>query len=126
MSTRLRSSPPRKSFITQPGVRSHEAITAAGRRHPVAHMHAFGSVVRSDYRPGESDIHLIGEALKVIARRDLRLFAAIPEGRRIIDFRNLLTHECLSASDRMVQRAESGNRLIPVRPSPEQHLAPRQ
>ena len=38
-----------------------EAITAACRRHPVAHMHAFGSVVRSDYRPGESDIDLLVE-----------------------------------------------------------------
>ena len=38
-----------------------EAITAACRRYPVAHMHAFGSVVRSDYRPGESDIDLLVE-----------------------------------------------------------------
>ncbi|MXZ83998.1 MAG: hypothetical protein F4Z10_10070 [Synechococcus sp. SB0666_bin_14] len=38
-----------------------EAIAAACRRHPVAHMHAFGSVVRSDYRPGESDIDLLVE-----------------------------------------------------------------
>ncbi len=36
-----------------------EAITAACRRHQVAHMHAFGSVVRSDYRHGESDIDLL-------------------------------------------------------------------
>ena len=38
-----------------------EAITAACRRHQVAHMHAFGSVVRSDYRHGESDIDLLVE-----------------------------------------------------------------
>ena len=31
----------------------------------------------------------IGEALNVIAQGNPRLFAAIPEGRRIIDFRNL-------------------------------------
>lgn len=44
----------------------------------------------------------LGEALQVIAQRDPRLFAAIPEGRRIIDFRNLLTHEYLNVSDRIV------------------------
>jgi len=44
----------------------------------------------------------IGEALKVIAQRNPELFAAIPEGRQIIDFRNLLTHEYLKVSDRVV------------------------
>ena len=29
-------------------------------------------------------------------------FAAIPEGRQIIDFRNRLTHEHLNVSDRIV------------------------
>jgi uncharacterized protein with HEPN domain len=38
----------------------------------------------------------------VIAQRDPELFAAIPEGRQIIDFRNLLTHEYLKVSDRVV------------------------
>ena len=33
------------------------------------------------------------EALKLISQRDPQLFAVIPEGRQIIDFRNLLTHE---------------------------------
>ncbi len=32
----------------------------------------------------------------------LALFASIPEGRQIIDFRNLLTHEYLNVSDRLV------------------------
>jgi uncharacterized protein with HEPN domain len=44
----------------------------------------------------------IGEALKVIAVREPQLFAAIPGGRQIIDFRNLLTHEYLNVSNRVV------------------------
>ena len=50
----------------------------------------------------EREFILIGEALKVIAQRDPQLFAVIPEGRRIIDFRNLLTHAYLNVSDRIV------------------------
>jgi len=38
-----------------------EAITAACRRHHVARLHTFGSVLRPDYRPGESDIDLLVE-----------------------------------------------------------------
>lgn len=38
-----------------------DAISAACRRHHVAHLHAFGSVLRSDYRPGVSDIDLLVE-----------------------------------------------------------------
>ena len=38
-----------------------EAITAACKKHHVARMHAFGSVLRLDYRPGESDIDLLVE-----------------------------------------------------------------
>jgi uncharacterized protein with HEPN domain len=43
----------------------------------------------------EHEFITIGEALKVLSFRDPQLFAAIPEGRQIIDFRNLLTHEYL-------------------------------
>ena len=50
----------------------------------------------------EREFITIGEALKVIAVRDPQLFAAIPEGRQIIDFRNLLTHEYLNVSNRVV------------------------
>ncbi len=50
----------------------------------------------------EREFIIIGEALKVVARRNPRLFAAIPKGRQIIDFRNLLTHEYLNVSDRIV------------------------
>jgi predicted nucleotidyltransferase len=38
-----------------------EAITAACRRHHVARLHAFGSVVGPDFCPGESDIDLLVE-----------------------------------------------------------------
>jgi predicted nucleotidyltransferase len=38
-----------------------DAIAAACRRHHVARLHAFGSVLRSDFRPGESDIDFLVE-----------------------------------------------------------------
>jgi predicted nucleotidyltransferase len=38
-----------------------DAIAAACRRHHVARLHAFGSLLRPDYRPGESDIDLLVE-----------------------------------------------------------------
>jgi uncharacterized protein with HEPN domain len=50
----------------------------------------------------EREFITIGEALKVIAQRSPQLFASIPEGRRIIDFRNLLTHEYQNVRDRVV------------------------
>jgi len=50
----------------------------------------------------EREFITIGEALKVIAVRNPHLFEAIPEGRQIIDFRNLLTHEYLNVSNRVV------------------------
>ena len=50
----------------------------------------------------EREFIIIGEALKVIERRAPEHFSAIPEGRQIIDFRNLLTHEYQNISDRVV------------------------
>jgi len=38
-----------------------DAIAAPCKRHHVARLHAFGSVLRTDYRPGESDIDLLVE-----------------------------------------------------------------
>ena len=38
-----------------------DAIAAACREHHVARLHAFGSVLRPDYRPGISDIDLLVE-----------------------------------------------------------------
>jgi uncharacterized protein with HEPN domain len=50
----------------------------------------------------EREFIIIGEALRVISQRAPELFERIPEGRQIIDFRNLLTHEYLNVSDRIV------------------------
>ena len=38
-----------------------DAIAAACRQHHVTRLHAFGSVLRPDYRPGISDIDLLVE-----------------------------------------------------------------
>jgi len=38
-----------------------DAIAAACKRHHVSRLHAFGSVLRADFRPGESDIDLLVE-----------------------------------------------------------------
>jgi predicted nucleotidyltransferase len=37
------------------------AIVEACQQHRAARMHAFGSVLRPDYRPGESDLDLLVE-----------------------------------------------------------------
>jgi uncharacterized protein with HEPN domain len=59
----------------------------------------------------EREFITIGEALKVIAVRDPQLFAAIPEGRQIIDFRNLPTHEYLPLTLRCLP-ATQGQRTL--------------
>jgi predicted nucleotidyltransferase len=41
--------------------KQREAIAEACRRHRVARLNAFGSVVGSDYQPGVSDIDLLVE-----------------------------------------------------------------
>ena len=38
-----------------------EAVTRACVKHRVARMHVFGSALRDDFRPGESDIDLLVE-----------------------------------------------------------------
>lgn len=38
-----------------------DAIAALCRRYSVARMYVFGSVLRDDFRPGESDIYLLVE-----------------------------------------------------------------
>jgi predicted nucleotidyltransferase len=54
-----------------------EAITAACKKHHVARMHAFGSVLRLDYRPGESDIDLLVEFLPLDASNLYRAYFAL-------------------------------------------------
>ncbi len=39
--------------------RSHDAIVAACARHRVARLEAFGSALRQDFKPGESDLDLL-------------------------------------------------------------------
>ncbi|MFN9485625.1 MAG: nucleotidyltransferase family protein [Cyanobacteriota bacterium] len=55
------------------------AITAACRRHHVAKLHAFGSVLRSDYRPGESDIDLLVEFQTLEPAQLARAYFALEE-----------------------------------------------
>ena len=40
-------------------LRSHDAIVAACARHRVARLEAFGSALRRDFKPGESDLDLL-------------------------------------------------------------------
>jgi len=54
-----------------------EAITAACKKHHVARLHAFGSVLRPDYRPGESDIDLLVEFLPLDASNLYRAYFAL-------------------------------------------------
>ena len=54
-----------------------DAISAACRRHHVMRLHAFGSVLRPDYRPGESDIDLLVEFELCDARTLYRSYFAL-------------------------------------------------
>ena len=54
-----------------------DAIAAACRRHHVARLHAFGSVLRSDFRPGESDIDLLVEFQPLDASTLYRTYFAL-------------------------------------------------
>jgi uncharacterized protein with HEPN domain len=50
----------------------------------------------------EREFTIIGEAVSVLSRTEPRLFARITNGRRIVDFRNQLTHAYLQVDDRIV------------------------
>ncbi len=50
----------------------------------------------------EREFITIGEALKVLSVHEPQLIAAIPEGRQIIGFRNLLTHEYLNVRNHVL------------------------
>ena len=50
----------------------------------------------------EREFIIIGEALRLFSQRDPQLFAMIPDGHQIIDFRNLLAHEYLNVSVQVV------------------------
>jgi len=51
-----------------------DTITAPCRKHHVVRLHAFGSVLRPDYRPGESDIDLLVEFLPMDASKLYRAY----------------------------------------------------
>jgi len=50
----------------------------------------------------EREFITIGEAVAALSRLDTRLFLRITNGRRIVDFRNQLTHEYPHVDDRIV------------------------
>jgi len=50
----------------------------------------------------EREFTIIGEAMLVLSRRAPEVFAAITHTRRIIDFRNQLTHEYPYVNDALV------------------------
>ena len=50
----------------------------------------------------EREFTIIGEAVSVLSRTESQLFARITNGRRIVDFRNQLTHAYLQVDDRIV------------------------
>ena len=54
-----------------------ETVTAACRKHHVVRLHAFGSVLRPDFRPGESDIDLLVECLPMDASKLYRAYFAL-------------------------------------------------
>lgn len=50
----------------------------------------------------EREFTIIGEAVAVLSRTEPQLFVRITNGRRIVDFRNQLTHAYLHVDDRIV------------------------
>jgi uncharacterized protein with HEPN domain len=50
----------------------------------------------------EREFTIIGEAIAVLSRTEPQPFARITNGRRIVDFRNQLTHAYLQVDDRVV------------------------
>ncbi len=63
-----------------------QAITRACRRHHVARMYVFGSALRDDFRPGESDIDLLVE-FDPLSPHDLvdAYFGLLDELRSVLD-----------------------------------------
>ena len=50
----------------------------------------------------EREFTIIGEAVAVLSRVEPQLFSRLTNGRRIVDFRNQLTHAYLHVDDRIV------------------------
>jgi uncharacterized protein with HEPN domain len=70
-------------------------------RDVVESCHAIDSAL-SEVEFDEYQTTRIGEAVAVLSRTEPLLFARITNGRRIVDFRNQLTHAYLHVDDRIV------------------------
>jgi len=57
-----------------------EAIAALGERHAVARMYVFGSALRDDFRPGESDIDLLVEFAPLEPYEKAKAYFALLDG----------------------------------------------
>jgi uncharacterized protein with HEPN domain len=79
-------------------VEACDAITAALRGLDLSEYES-SRLVRSSV---EREFIIIGEAVAVLARIEPDIFAAIPRARRIVDFRNQLTHEYPAIDDAAV------------------------
>ena len=79
-------------------VESCAAIQAATRDMTLAEYRT-NRLVRSSV---EREFILIGEAIAAIARTASEVFGAISKARRIVDFRNQLTHEYATVDDAIV------------------------
>jgi uncharacterized protein with HEPN domain len=79
-------------------IESCDAITAATQGLDFAGYEA-NRLVRSSV---EREFIIIGEAAAALARIAPEIFGAITLARRIVDFRNLLTHEYPSVDDAIV------------------------
>jgi uncharacterized protein with HEPN domain len=75
-----------------------DAISAAVRNLDLA-AYQGNRLVRSSV---EREFIIIGEAIAAIARIAPATFAAITQARRIVDFRNQLTHEYPTVDDALV------------------------
>jgi uncharacterized protein with HEPN domain len=53
-------------------------------------------------RAVEREFTIIGEAVLALSRQEPKVFASITQARRIVDFRNQLTHEYPSVNDDFV------------------------
>jgi len=50
----------------------------------------------------EREFIIIGEAAQALSRHNPHVFEQITQGRRVVDFRNLLTHEYATVDDAVV------------------------
>lgn len=79
-------------------VESCDAIQSATRSLDL-HSYEENRLVRSSV---EREFIIIGEAVAALARNAPAVFGAITRARRIVDFRNLLTHSYRAVDDALV------------------------